>query len=331
MEVAKPRVEEGWVYVLVNSSTPGLVKVGRTTRFPAERAAELSAVTGVPTPFIVAYDRHFADCHAAERSIHAELDRRGLRVAANREFFSGTPSDIIKVVLEAADQVTGAACQNSSGAASRTAVALLDAGDCALHGTGEAMQDTGEAVRFYKLAAASGALEAWERLGVIYNDIYAVRRDNASRRRALSALKEGARLGNMYCYCGMAVLFAFESHRANFIKAWNIFFTQVSAIEQPEQMARFARACVGYVSLCHELRLAPEHAADLRRAGTGLLTALLAELDRVRTDPAQRRHVSACLRWAYAGLLPEAEQVQARRTLRRIWHAWMVPRRAAHV
>ena len=324
-------MEEGWVYVLVNSSTPGLVKVGRTARFAAERAAELSAVTGVATPFIVAYDRHFADCQAAERAIHGELDRRGLRVAANREFFSGTASDIIKVVMEADNRVAGAEPQGGSVAARRTAAALLEAGDLALHGTGEAMQDTGEAVRYYKRAAASGSLEAWERLGVIYNEIYAARRDHASRRRALSALKEGARLGNVYCYCGMAVLFALEGHRANFAKAWNIFFTQVSALEEPDQMARFARACVGYVSLCHETRMVPEHAVELRRAGTGLLTALLAELDRVRADPAQRRHVSACLRWAYTGLLPEGEQVHSRRTLRRIWQDWVLPGRAAHV
>ena len=35
-------MEPGWGYVLVNSSMPGLAKVGRTTRSPAERVAELS-------------------------------------------------------------------------------------------------------------------------------------------------------------------------------------------------------------------------------------------------------------------------------------------------
>ena len=47
-------MEPGWVYVLVNSSMPGIAKVGRTTRAPRDRAAELSGVTGVATPFIVA-------------------------------------------------------------------------------------------------------------------------------------------------------------------------------------------------------------------------------------------------------------------------------------
>lgn len=32
----------GYIYVLANSAMPDLVKVGKTTRTPAERAAELS-------------------------------------------------------------------------------------------------------------------------------------------------------------------------------------------------------------------------------------------------------------------------------------------------
>jgi hypothetical protein len=41
----------GYIYVLSNPSMPGIVKVGRTFREPRARAAELSASTGVPTPF----------------------------------------------------------------------------------------------------------------------------------------------------------------------------------------------------------------------------------------------------------------------------------------
>ena len=35
-----PEQAQDWIYVLVNSSIPGMVKVGRTARQPAERAAE---------------------------------------------------------------------------------------------------------------------------------------------------------------------------------------------------------------------------------------------------------------------------------------------------
>jgi hypothetical protein len=51
----------GYLYVLVNSSMPGLVKVGKTARSPTQRADELSGVTGVATPFIVAFEQQFAE------------------------------------------------------------------------------------------------------------------------------------------------------------------------------------------------------------------------------------------------------------------------------
>ncbi|MEN9595630.1 MAG: hypothetical protein RL236_64, partial [Pseudomonadota bacterium] len=63
----------GYIYVLANSAMPDLVKVGKTTRTPAERAAELSKVTGVPTPFIVVYEQLVDDCTAAEEFVHTML------------------------------------------------------------------------------------------------------------------------------------------------------------------------------------------------------------------------------------------------------------------
>jgi hypothetical protein len=66
----------GFVYVLLNSSMPGVIKVGKTTRTPSERVEELSGVTGVPTPFIVAYEEHFTDCDAAQQFLHTKLTER---------------------------------------------------------------------------------------------------------------------------------------------------------------------------------------------------------------------------------------------------------------
>jgi hypothetical protein len=42
---------------------------------------ELSSATGVPTPFIVAYEQQFSDCDAAEAHVHAALERKGLRIS----------------------------------------------------------------------------------------------------------------------------------------------------------------------------------------------------------------------------------------------------------
>src|SRR5262249_49414721 len=59
----------GYVYVLINASIKGLVKVGSTARDPEARAKELSAATGVAQPFTVVYSAYFNDCVAAEASL----------------------------------------------------------------------------------------------------------------------------------------------------------------------------------------------------------------------------------------------------------------------
>lgn len=75
----------GWVYILTNPSMPGLVKIGLTTRALSARAAELTAATGVPTPFVIAWGRAVSDCAAVETAVHRMLDDR--RVSGKREFF----------------------------------------------------------------------------------------------------------------------------------------------------------------------------------------------------------------------------------------------------
>lgn len=75
----------GFVYILTNEYMPGVYKVGCTERSPHERAAELSAPTGVPAPFEVLC---YVECHdfqAIERKVHAWLS--DFRVSNGREFF----------------------------------------------------------------------------------------------------------------------------------------------------------------------------------------------------------------------------------------------------
>lgn len=87
----------GYVYVLVNSSFPDLVKIGKTTKDPAVRARELR-LTGVPTPFVVAYSVYVSDCGALEKSIHDELDK--LRHSGDREFFTIDAKSAIDTLIE---------------------------------------------------------------------------------------------------------------------------------------------------------------------------------------------------------------------------------------
>lgn len=94
---------KGYVYVMINPSYEGLVKIGKTTKEPEDRAKELSSATGVATPFIVAYKRMFNDCHVAEKTIHKILTNKGVRVSNSREFFRLPISDAIDTILNIAD------------------------------------------------------------------------------------------------------------------------------------------------------------------------------------------------------------------------------------
>lgn len=97
-QVTTNDIENGYIYVMINSSFEGLVKIGKTTRDPNERAKELSSATGVPTPFIVVYYKSFANCNLAEKQIHKYLEESGCRVNDNREFFNISTTKAIEVV-----------------------------------------------------------------------------------------------------------------------------------------------------------------------------------------------------------------------------------------
>ncbi len=90
-----------YIYVLINYSMENLVKVGKTTKNPEERARELSSATGVPTPFVVAYDAYFDDCYTAEDYVHKKLEQKGFRLSSNREFFQAPLREVISAILEA--------------------------------------------------------------------------------------------------------------------------------------------------------------------------------------------------------------------------------------
>jgi hypothetical protein len=83
----------GYIYVISNSSMPGMLKIGCTDRSPEERIAELSSATGVPTPFILEMSIYVRDHSQAEKEIHRELVQH--RVSNSREFFRLTLAEAI--------------------------------------------------------------------------------------------------------------------------------------------------------------------------------------------------------------------------------------------
>lgn len=90
----------GFIYLLVNPSMPGMVKIGKTNRDPPQRVAELTSATGVPTPFMLVFKLHVVNAGLAERLVHERLESLGHRVSENREFFHVTPSVAVEVMLE---------------------------------------------------------------------------------------------------------------------------------------------------------------------------------------------------------------------------------------
>lgn len=94
----------GWIYILIS---PGLhkdlLKIGRTSKTPEDRARELSSATGVPAEYRVAYDVYVQDCIIAEKVIHQRLD--SYRYVKNKEFFMLPLKQAIKIVEEIVSQV----------------------------------------------------------------------------------------------------------------------------------------------------------------------------------------------------------------------------------
>ena len=75
---------------------PGMLKVGKTSKTSEQRTAELSAPTGVPCDFVVAFDVLVTDIDEAEKRAHASL--AAYRVNENREFFRVGVKTVISVL-----------------------------------------------------------------------------------------------------------------------------------------------------------------------------------------------------------------------------------------
>jgi hypothetical protein len=92
---------QGYIYILVNPAMQGVVKIGKTTRTPEDRAKELSVATGVPFDFHVGYEKLVKDCDLAENLIQEKLKEK--RTAKNREFFTLSLKEAIQAVAKIID------------------------------------------------------------------------------------------------------------------------------------------------------------------------------------------------------------------------------------
>lgn len=194
----------GWVYLLMNPSMNGLIKIGKTTRDPDDRVQELSGVTGVPTPFVLVYKSYFQNCHDAEAYIHTSLETQNYRIANNREFFSAPVETGINAIIEASKHfaTTGSdhsiECDQPESYASKTSVYedIMQTGDNCYYGLGDAIQNTRQALKHYMQAYKLGSPDACLALGKIYS----IEKDYADEMKAIDFFNEGVRRGLGECY-----------------------------------------------------------------------------------------------------------------------------------
>lgn len=77
-----------WVYVLTNTSMPGLCKIGFTKNKPSERVKQINSATGVAVDFVVEWAFPCFNAHDVEKQIHRYLQDNGFRVNNKKEFFN---------------------------------------------------------------------------------------------------------------------------------------------------------------------------------------------------------------------------------------------------
>jgi hypothetical protein len=195
----------GFVYVLLNPSLPDLVKIGKTTGLPEERAKQLST-TGIPSKFIVAYQRQFTDCDIAEAAVHTILASKGFRISPNREFFSAPITVAIDAIQAVKEGFSESNCVEGEPSPTLEPLTeliteLLRDAENARYGFDGEIKDATLAYRLYEKAAKLGASEAFVALA----DLAESQTDGmGSQSRALEWLREGTRRGAIWCWVELA-------------------------------------------------------------------------------------------------------------------------------
>ena len=218
--------EPGHIYVLVNPSIEGLVKIGKTTRSPDERAKEMSQATGVPTPFYAAYAIQVADCHSAEEHVYALLEQNGIKRSPNREFFEMPLRAAIAILLLAERQLEKGATSRGQPVDDEPSmhpgrVIMTQAMD-ALYGTNDTIKDKEEALRLLIQAKALNFPAAYTSLSEYFAPWH---KPDPDWQKALEILKEGVRNGHGRCFVKMATIYHIElNDRESARKCWKKYF-----------------------------------------------------------------------------------------------------------
>lgn len=237
----------GYIYLMINPSMNGIIKIGLTRRSPEERLEELSKATGVPTPFILVYKEQFNDCVRAEKVIHAILEERRERVSTNREFFSTEISEAIKVIQQvkqndvvpvSTDYVEDSYSWYDEKPISKE---YLEKGIDYLNGYGDYLQDYDRAIEYLEKAGELGEAQAYYELGTLHIDTIKEEEFTLDVKKAIRYFEKGRVLTGRYanyCNAGLALCYMnndftyskiknYSKNDANASKSWEWFFQGV--------------------------------------------------------------------------------------------------------
>ncbi len=272
------------------------------------RAAELSAATGVPTPFQVVFDFPCPDVRHAETAVHRIMEERGWRVSASREFFRCTPADVIRIIEEyaLATLPSGMFTDHLS------AATLVARGDSQL-ANNPTFERACHALTLYRQAADRGSLQAYEGAARAY---LLLDQSDPAHVRAFLQLKAGCEAGNYYCYAMAARLLGDTGDPDNMHCAWQLFFTRramnwLRSVEQEVEHVgqrtmsdnlRFTRACRQYIGSCLRLGVAPQNLALLRSNATSILASQQDCLQRHASGSPARLLLIRAMEWTFLNL-----------------------------
>ncbi|WP_110952977.1 GIY-YIG nuclease family protein [Anaerosinus massiliensis] len=249
--------DNGYIYVLINASMEGLIKVGKTTREPKERAEELSRATGVPTPFIVAYEMYVNDCTSAENFVHTWLETKEYRVSDNREFFNAPMTEAINGIMEYKKNEKSNMCIPDDDFLNPLIVEekapwedVLEIADKYYYGLGDTLQDYYQAYNLYKKAAKLGSGEAYLKIGGMHRYGNGCNKDI---KLALDYLNQAINYGCHIAYGEMMSIYFFNEQFENAYKCWDKYIDYIQ--NDPSS----ALICQDYITLSYKNNLPIKH------------------------------------------------------------------------
>lgn len=114
MNVGEQSYGPGYVYVLLDPSSPSEVKIGFTTKTVGERVQELYS-TGRARPLVALWDEYVSQPKSVESKLHKRF--APFRVHPGREFFTVAPQEAIRALIDEASPNSLTRPANSPGRA----------------------------------------------------------------------------------------------------------------------------------------------------------------------------------------------------------------------